>query len=227
MGYGTELRATRQGDETKLFVTSDRAEVKVEVNYVLRGVLRPIQLRPLTPATQALFAQAVTLPILDTAELYGSKLVAALDRQHPRDLFDVRIMLDRIGLNDDILNCFIAYLAAHNRPIHEVLFPRPKPLAVVFRSQFLGMTREPIDLTVLETTREQLFRELPRALSADQRAFLLSLVEQRPEWERLPFAHLQDMPAIRWKLANLSKLRGPRRTAQAELLRQGFETLDT
>lgn len=30
---------------------------------------------------------------------YGSKLVAALDRQHPRDWFDVAVMIDGLGLD--------------------------------------------------------------------------------------------------------------------------------
>jgi hypothetical protein len=32
------------------------------------------------------------VPTLANAELYGSELVAALDRQHPRDIFDVQHM---------------------------------------------------------------------------------------------------------------------------------------
>lgn len=32
-------------------------------------------------------------------DLYGDKLCAALDRQHPRDLFDVKLLLDQDGLD--------------------------------------------------------------------------------------------------------------------------------
>ena len=44
----------------------------------------------------------------------AAKLVAAMDRQHPRDLFDVQLMYDRFGLRPDFVECFIVYLAAHN-----------------------------------------------------------------------------------------------------------------
>ena len=33
-----------------------------------------------------MFFSELKLPVLNEYELYGSKLVAALDRQHPRDL---------------------------------------------------------------------------------------------------------------------------------------------
>ncbi len=53
----------------------------------------PRQQRALTPSAQAMFTSDIQVPVLATEELYGGKLVAALDRQHPRDLFDVQLML--------------------------------------------------------------------------------------------------------------------------------------
>lgn len=118
MGYEVVQRQS-SSNETKLMVVSSQAEVKVEVNEVFRGTLLPLQHRPLSPATEEHFAQAVTLPLLATAELYGSKLVAAMDRQHPRDLFDILILYKNDGLSPEIMDCFVAYLAGHNRPVHE------------------------------------------------------------------------------------------------------------
>jgi hypothetical protein len=46
---------------------------------------------------QDIFTTDITLPVLDTAELYGGKLVAAMDRQRPRDIVDVLKMIDRFG----------------------------------------------------------------------------------------------------------------------------------
>ena len=112
MGYEVMLHRNSANNESKLKVLSPLAEVKVEVNEVFRGTLLPLQHRPLSLATEEAFAQAVTLPLLATAELYGSKLVAAMDRQHPRDLFDVHVLYNDTGLTPEIVDCFVAYLAA-------------------------------------------------------------------------------------------------------------------
>lgn len=207
MGYRADVKSMRTGDEVKMFVTDGVSEVKVEVNYVFRGTILPTVRAPLTPATQELFAMNVTLPMLSTAELYGSKLVAALDRQHPRDMYDVQQMLDRFGLEPSFVDCFVAYLAGHSRPVHEVLFPRAQPLGRAFDSEFQGMTREPVTLESLIATQAELIDRIPRALTQAHRDFLSSLVTLEPAWDLMPFAHLQELPAIRWKLLNLEKLK--------------------
>ncbi len=134
-------------------------------------------------------------------------LVAALDRQHPRDLFDVQLMLAGGGWGEDLLDFFVVYLAGHNRPTHEVLFPNEKPLDAVFEAEFVGMTSAPVDLGELVATRQRLMHELPRALLPRHRQFLLSVVRAEPEWQLLRHAHIAELPALQWKLHNLAKLR--------------------
>lgn len=82
LGHEVELRRNRDGTEAKMFVRSADAEVKVEVevNFVFRGTVLPPQLRALTPAAQQMFAADIQVPVLADPELYGGKLVAALDR---------------------------------------------------------------------------------------------------------------------------------------------------
>lgn len=207
MGFSAEIRQNRTADDVKMFVSDGASEVKVEVNFVFRGtVLTPVRTL-LTAAAQALFSANIDVPVLATPELYGSKLVAALDRQHPRDFFDVQHMFERFGLPGDFVDCFVVYLAGHNRPVHEVLFPKRQPLERVFTSEFSGMTAAPVDLGQLEATRERLMETLPRALTTAHRTFLLTLVQGQPDWSQLPIAHLQELPAIRWKLLNLAKLK--------------------
>lgn len=207
MGYETRTRKVHGGDEVKLDIFSAEAEVKVEVNFVFRGTVLPVQTRSLSEKTQALFSKNIQIPVLSPSELYGSKLVAAMDRQHPRDLFDVLKMYESHGLTHEILDCFVVYLAGHNRPVHEVLFSNPQPMEETFKNEFVGMTSEPIDLNALLNTQQRLMDELPQALTQNQRDFLLSLVDAVPDWSLLPFNHLQDMPAIKWKLQNLSNLK--------------------
>src|ERR1035437_6579553 len=160
MGFVAEVRQNKAGDEVKMFVTYNTSEVKVEVNFVSRGtVLAPVR-ASLTAAAQALFAANIELPMLAIPELYGSKLVAAMDRQHPRDLFDVHHMFEKFGMPPTFVDCFVVYLAGHNRPVHEVLFAQLQPLAEVFASEFVGMTAAPVTLEQLEATRVRLFESL-------------------------------------------------------------------
>ncbi len=207
MGYETRTRKVHGGDEVKLDIFSADAEVKVEVNFVFRGTVLPVQTRALSGKTQALFSKNIQIPVLSPSELYGSKLVAAMDRQHPRDLFDVLKMYESQGLTQEILDCFVVYLAGHNRPVHEVLFSNPQPMEETFKNEFAGMTAEPIELKALLNTQQRLMAELPQALTQNHKNFLLSLVKVTPDWSLLPFKHLQEMPAIKWKLQNLSHLK--------------------
>jgi predicted nucleotidyltransferase component of viral defense system len=209
-GYSTQLPKTKDGLELKMVVRDELAQVKVEVNCVFRGTLHEVGPSLLAPTAQEKFTTDVTLPILQTPELYGSKLVAAMDRQHPRDLFDVRLMLDKFGLSADIVSCFVAYLAGHNRPVHEVLFSNPLPedtLRTTYENEFEGMTMMPVPFEDLVATQKEIHKTLPASLTAAQRRFLLSLVQLEPDWSLMPYPHLKDLPAIQWKLLNLTKLR--------------------
>jgi hypothetical protein len=177
---------------------------------------------------QELFTTEVTLPVLDPAELYGGKLVAAMDRQHPRDMFDVMHMLEGFSWQGRVLDCFVAYLASHNRPVHEVLFAKEKPLEPAFSGEFAGMTTEPVELSALERIQERLLAELPRQLTRAHREFLLSVVRTEPSFELLPFPHLSELPGLKWKLLNLGRLksRSPLRfREQADELAAAFKRL--
>lgn len=202
------MRCARGSDaeETKLFVERVRVRVKIEVNHVFRGTVLPITQRPLSEGAQNIFFTDIELPVLHPDELYGSKLVAAMDRQHPRDLFDVLGLYARDGLTSGIVECFVCYLAGHNRPVHEVLFANQIDIARSYDNEFVGMTREPLALDDLLQVRNSLFTELPSALTANHREFLLGLVRCEPDWSLMSCPHLKDMPAIRWKLANLQRL---------------------
>ena len=109
--------------------------------------------------------------------------------------------------DEETLDCFVVYLAGHNRPMHEVLFPNLKPLDVIFENEFTGMTIDAVALNALEAVRGRMLHELPRALSPRQREFLLSMACAAPDWALLPYPHIEHLPALQWKLLNLEKLR--------------------
>jgi len=207
MGYQVQPLKIFDDNEVKTIISSASATVKVEVNFVFRGTVLPVQILPLSAKTQELFSKNIQLPILSPAELYGSKLVAAMDRQHPRDIFDVQKMYENHGLTAEIMHCFVAYLVGHNRPMHETLYAKQKPMEETFKNEFVGMPVEPVSLEQLVNTQTKLIAELPNALTQNHRSFLLSFAQATPDWSLLPFKHLQEMPAIQWKLQNLKKLR--------------------
>jgi hypothetical protein len=225
-GYRAHMPANAEGDDVKLVVSSGAAQVKVEVNFVFRGTVLPVEEQPLVASAQDLFTTELAVPVLATAELYGSKLVAAMDRQHPRDIFDVMQMWHRFGWQPSFIDCFVAYLAGHNRPVHEVLFPKTKPLEPAFTNEFAGMTRDAVDVATLSHMQTRLLQELPQHLTPAHRSFLLSLVQGSPAWELMPMPHLRELPALKWKLMNLAKLKksnAKRFASQHQLLAERFE----
>jgi len=117
----------KSGDRlTKLIVGRDGARITIEPNEVIRGTVFPCDERSLVRDAEDLFELSVTVRSLSIADLYGGKLCAALDRQHPRDLFDVKLLLEGGGILDEIRKAFVVYLASHNRPMNELLNPNPR-----------------------------------------------------------------------------------------------------
>jgi len=227
-GYVCEVGATKDGDEVKLFIQHDRTRLKVEVNHVFRGTVLPTGLCSLVPRAQEAFRTDLQLPVLHADELYGSKLVAAMDRQHPRDIFDVMGLYENGGLTPGMVECFVCYLAGHNRPVHEVLFGNEVEISAAFTNEFAGMTSDAVTLNALLAVRRRLLAELPAMLTVNQRAFLSGLVRGEPEWTLMECGHLAEMPAIRWKLENIRKLKkanSKKFQAQAEALDACFQKL--
>lgn len=204
-GFQTHAPAADIG-ETKLLVRRGRIEVKVEVNFVMRGTVQPVQRASLTPVARDVLMADLDVPVVSLEDVYGGKLVAALDRQHPRDLFDVMQLFEHEGITPGIRRAFVVYLASSNRPIHEVLFPSMRDIRQDYTNNFSGMTAEPVPLDALLAARERLARELQQGLDANERRFLLSLVAATPDWSLLGIAHLEHLPGIRWKLRNLAQL---------------------
>jgi len=205
-GFQTHALAALDAGETKLLVRRGGIEVKIEVNFVMRGTVYPVRTTSLTPNARETLLADLEIPVVSLEDMYGGKLVAAMDRQHPRDLFDVMQLFAHEGITPGIRRAFVVYLACHNRPVHEVLFPSLRNLEQDYERNFRGMTIQPVELGELLAVRERMVRELQQGLDADERRFLLSLVSTRPEWPALGLPHLEHLPGIRWKLHNLERL---------------------
>jgi predicted nucleotidyltransferase component of viral defense system len=151
-------------DGTLVLVRQRNAQIKIEVTPVLRGTVHPVQLRTVQLIVEERFGFA-EIQVVSFADLYAGKLVAALDRQHPRDLFDLQYLLANEGIDKTLFQTFLAYILSHNRPAHEVLQFRLKDIQQAFDREFIGMTFNEISLDTLLATREQLVSEVRSRLT--------------------------------------------------------------
>lgn len=206
-GFQTRLQAAADAVETKLLVRRGPIEVKIEVNFVMRGTVRPVRRVGLLPNAREVLLADLEIPVVSLEDVYGGKLVAAMDRQHPRDLFDVMQLYAHEGITPAIRHAFVVYLASHNRPVHEVLFPAEREITQDYQRTFQGMTAEPVPLNDLLVTREKMVRDLQSTLDTNERQFLLTLVATEPDWSLLNVPHAQELPGVRWKLHNLGQLK--------------------
>ena len=219
-GLSTRKIGNNEMGDTKLVIEDETSMVKIEVNTVLRGTVHPVEHRSLTKSASDLFLAELRVPALTHAELYGGKLVAALDRQHPRDLFDVHLLFENEGITDAMVECFIIYLSGHDRAPHDVLDSRDKDISQIYQDQFEGMATVPVTLDQLTATRARLREELSRKLTTRQKNFLLSLVRAEPDWSLLDCQHVSELPGIQWKLLNLRKFRDQKPEGFAEQIRK-------
>lgn len=194
------------GQEAKLTCRTPDAQIKVEVNTTIRGYLLSPHMMDVADTVESEFGRFVSVNVISHAELFGGKICAALDRQHPRDLFDVHQMLENEGLTADIRMGFMASLLSHSRPIHEMIRPNFQDQETVFEAQFAGMAFTPFRYTDFEHTRERLVQEINKGWSDNDCAFLLGFKQGKPDWSLLPLENLSRMPAVQWKLLNIQKL---------------------
>lgn len=204
---GLSVLGKGNDDAPKRVVGTHDARIKIEPNPVLRGAVYEPELRSLVPAAEEYFGLSVEVPVVSLADLYAGKLCAALDRSHPRDWFDVHLLLENEGVNDALRRAFVVYVASHARPMAEVLTGSRPDMRAVYEREFAGMARVAVALDTLEAVREKMPALLHASLTDDERAFLLSIKRGEPEWGRLPISGLDELPALRWKLANIEKLR--------------------
>jgi hypothetical protein len=99
------------------------------------------------------------------------------------------------------VECFVIYLAGHNRPIPEVLFGDDKDVADEYRNTFVGMTTDPVSSHRLLESRARLRAELSQRLTGEQQ-FLKGLARAQPDWTLLECPQAAEVPALRRKLAN-------------------------
>jgi predicted nucleotidyltransferase component of viral defense system len=203
-GLRPSMRVQHKENVCKLQLDERGVMIKIEVNMVGRGVLGDITKAQLCDAAQEQFDAFCAMPIVPLAQLYGGKLCAAMDRQHPRDLFDVKLLLEHEGFTDEIKRGFIFGLVSSNRPIHEMLDPNLLDQRIAFENQFEGMSTIEFSYDDYEATRAKLIEIVKANLDESDKTFLLSLNRLEPDWSIYNF---QEFPSVRWKLLNLEKFK--------------------
>ena len=198
------VRVNAKLDVGKLQISANKADIKLEVNLVNRGALAEPKELTLCGKAQSQFEAFCTMPVVSIGQLFGGKIVAALDRQHPRDLFDVKYLLQTERFTDEVKEGFLLFLLCSDRPINEVIVPNFQDQRSALDNQFSGMTDEDFSYNEYEAIREKLVEIIHQSLTDRDKKFLLSVKNLTPDWSIYDF---QRFPSISWKLQNLQKLK--------------------
>ena len=201
----TESAPRSQNEITKLVVrTKDRVQIKIEVTPVLRGcVYEPVNMT-VAQKTEDEFGFA-EINVLSFADIYAGKIMAALDRQHPRDLFDVHQLLENEGITDELRTALIVYLISHDHSPHSLLDPVLRDISQDFEQNFAGMTTDDITLDTLLGVREKLISDVAGNMPDNHKEFLRSFYSRKPDWKLLDIDGVENLPAVRWRELNLDK----------------------
>lgn len=207
----------------RLTLSSPEALIKIEPNLVIRGTVFPCEKRRLCSVAEETFEMTTTATTASMPDLYAGKLCAALDRQHPRDIFDIKVLLENEGITDKIRTAFVAYLASHDRPMSELLDPGRTEFRYLYERQFAGMTMIHVDYEELVDIREKMIHTLSLAMTKDEKDFLISVKQGVPRWDLMPITGLDKLPAIQWKLMNIRKMNRTRHVLAVNKLRRVLE----
>lgn len=206
------------GKETKLTVAREKTEIKIEPNFILRGALFEVQKTDLCKEVQNRFGRQFSVQCLDPADVYGGKICAALDRQHPRDLFDLKVLLETENITDRIKDAFIFYLLSGTRPPHEMLDPQEINMTHVLEKDFSGMINVKVTENELRKAQKDTVLKLKSLFTENDKRFLISFVKNRPDWNLYTYPKIKDYPSIKWKMLNQEKMDLKKKDDQVALL---------
>ncbi len=192
-------------DAMRLIVSHQDTQIKIELSPVLRGTVFESQVLSVCEVVEEEFGYA-EISVVSLEDLYAGKICAALDRQHPRDLFDVKLLLENEGLTDNMRKALIVYIISHSRSIVELLDPIEKDISDLYEGEFKDMENENTSLEDLEKARKELIEAISQGLTENEKEFLLSFKNKKPDWKKLELKDIRELPAVRWKLMNLDKM---------------------
>jgi predicted nucleotidyltransferase component of viral defense system len=191
----------------KIYCTQRGVMVKIEVSGTKRGLVEPYEIKTLCPKAQNEFETSNKSKIVSLTQLYGGKIAAAIDRQHPRDLFDVKLMFDFVTDFEQVKKGFFYCLLSGDRPIVESLAPNRIGQQKTMIKQFSGMTDIPFSYSDYEETREKLINFINSNLTQQDKEFLIAFEAGNELSQILDYQEYLRFPSVQWKLQNVNKLR--------------------
>ena len=200
--------AHEQSDALRLIVEQNKVRIKIELSPVIRGTVFAEKILPISKVAGEHFGYA-EFSVVSLPDLYAGKIAAALDRQHPRDLYDVKFLLENEGFTENFRKTFLVYLISHQRPMAELLKPNLKDIKETYENEFVQMTALEISLEELLETRKRLISEINETITAEEKNFLLGFKSLKPDWDLLGLDNvdaISNLPSVRWKILNLQKL---------------------
>lgn len=201
-----------QSDALRLILQLGDIRIKVELSPVIRGTIFPEERMEVCEVVEREFGY-VEIQVASLPDLYAGKICAALDRQHPRDLFDVKFLLENEEFTENLRKTFLVFLISHQRPMSELLAPHRKDIREIYFSEFADMAEVNIPVEELEQTREDLISIIYQSMTDDERNFLLSFKDRNPKWELLGLENIEEvsnLPSVQWKLMNLKNMDNPK-----------------
>ncbi len=219
LGLQVREQKNTEGLESTLFVQSKKIEIKIEINLVVRGAVYPPVLRKLSPIVQDRFKRDVEVLCLDDRDLFAGKICAALDRQHPRDFFDLWMYFKTFSYTLELHQTLMVYLLSSKRPIAELIKPNFLDITSRYHSQFEGMTSIAVNPKILEETRTALFEKVLSSFTEQDKQFLISFKQGEPQWDLLSIQQVKHFPAVQWKLHNIRNINTVKRQKAIAALR--------
>lgn len=211
-----------QSNALRLILQVEDVRVKVELSPVIRGTVFPEVRMEVSEFVEKEFGYA-EIQVASLPDLYAGKICAALDRQHPRDLFDVKFLLENEGFTEDLRKTFLVFLISHQRPMSELLAPHRKDIREVYAAEFAQMAEVDVPVEELEQTREDLIGIIHQTITDDERYFLQSFKARKPQWDLLGLSNIEEvsqLPSVQWKLLNLSRMDETKHQQAAEKLKK-------
>lgn len=216
---------------SKLYIEDQSSIIKVEPNSLLRGTIFSCAKVNTHPFVKKEFGFEAKVNLIDSREIYAGKFCAAIDRQHPRDFFDVREIMKEITKTEleEFRSPFCVYMAMTGRPIHELLNSKLVPnFEKTFKSSFDGMTNEAVSAKELIVSFDQFKKSSLFSFTKGEKEFLIKMQigEVVPEGLKLSESQkkkIPSLPGIKWKILNVEKLKN----IDSNKYRQAINQLET
>lgn len=97
-----------------------------------------------------------------------------------------------------------------------MLSTRWKDITEPFQNEFNGMTFDEVSLEALRNIPERMLNSLKVHFTQQDFDFLMSFKRGEPDWNLAPEPHIQNLPAVQWKLHNIRRMSEEKRAQPLE-----------